>query len=1039
MLDLGRIDGCVFDVDGVLTDTASLHEQAWAATFDDLFGRLGLDRASGRPFTADDYLRFVDGKTREDGVRGVLAERAIDLPEEDEGGGDSVATVAADKDRRYVELLGRQGPHTFAGSRAMLEELRHHGVLVAVASASRHCAAVMEASGLSPLVDARVDGLVAAAMALPGKPDPALFVEAARRIGTEPARTAVFEDSLAGVEAGRRGRFGLVVGVDRSGQGDAMRRHGADVVVTDLADLLVAAPTRVAGIGWFDYTDPGPDEVGRVETLTTLANGYVGCRGAWPWADDDGVSYPGTYVAGVYNRLTSTVAGSRVETESLVKLPNWLPFTFRGGGEGTWLGELGVEVLDHRMRLNLHGGVLLRRCRVVDPAGRTTVLIERRVVSMDSAHLMGTEVSLVPVDWSGRLEVVVALDADVVQDETEEDRRMTNRHLEVVDQGTGLGGIMWVRTRTVQSEVLIGMAARCAWSAPAGADADDASVPGRPALRYSLGVVAGARYTLEKTVAVYDSKDHAISEPGAAAREAAAGAPTFDQLVEEHRRAWEGLWRRSALSVTDHDDAIENMGLHAFHLLQVASPNVVGLDVGLGARGLHGEGYRGHVFWDTLFAFPVLSYRFPDVSRALLGYRYRRLGAARRAAAAAGRRGAMYPWQSGSDGRDETPTVLFNPRSGRWVPDRSGLQRHVGLAVAYEAWQHWQISGDLDYVAGPGGELIFEVARFFADLARFDGGRFHIEGVMGPDEFHDSTPWSTEPGVADNAYTNTMASWLLWRAHELGKMLAGEGLTETLDRLGVDDAELKRFDAVSSGLDLPVHDGVISQFAGYERLEPLDLTAYAERYGDIGRLDLILEAEGDSVARYQVCKQADVLMLFYLLSAEELRAVHARMGQRLDPETIQRTIEYYGARTTHGSTLSRVVHSWVLARADRQASWRYFVEALATDVADTQHGTTREGIHLGAMAGTLDLLQRGYTGLEARGESLWLDPLLPTELKELTMDLDFRGHRLNIAIDQHRLRVEAQPRRGGPLSLMLSGEPLPLFPGKTVEVALPGA
>ena len=258
----------------------------------------------------------------------------------------------------------------------------------------------------------------------------------------------------------------------------------------------------------------------------------------------------------------------------------------------------------------------------------------------------------------------------------------------------------------------------------------------------------------------------------------------------------------------------------------------------------------------------------------------------------------MFPWQSGSDGRDETPILLFNSRSGRWIPDGSRFQRHVGLAIAYDVWQHWQVTGDPEYLGGPGGELLLEVARFFVSLAQWDEelGRYRIAGVVGPDEFHDRYPWSADPGVVDNAYTNVMASWLLWRAGELVQLLAEEQRSPMVQRLGVDAAEIARWERVSRNLHVPFHAGVISQFAGFERLEPFDLDAFRRRHGDIGRLDLILDAEGDAVRRYQVSKQADVLMLLYLLSAEELREVLERMGYPLTSRTIRATVDYYAAR-----------------------------------------------------------------------------------------------------------------------------------------------
>ena len=162
------------------------------------------------------------------------------------------------------------------------------------------------------------------------------------------------------------------------------------------------------------------------------------------------------------------------------------------------------------------------------------------------------------------------------------------------------------------------------------------------------------------------------------------------------------------------------MRLHLFHLLQTVSPNSVDLDVGVPARGLHGEAYRGHVFWDELFVLPLLNLRLPELARTLLRYRSRRLPAARRAASAAGLGGAMFPWQSGSDGREESQQLHLNPRSGRWLPDATSRQRHINIAVAFNVWQHYQATGDGYFLSSTGAGMLLEVARCLADLARED-------------------------------------------------------------------------------------------------------------------------------------------------------------------------------------------------------------------------------------------------------------------------------------------------------------------------------
>ena len=281
----------------------------------------------------------------------------------------------------------------------------------------------------------------------------------------------------------------------------------------------------------------------------------------------------------------------------------------------------------------------------------------------------------------------------------------------------------------------------------------------------------------------------------------------------------------------------------------------------------------------------------PELTRALLLYRYRRLPEARRAAPAqAGYRGAMYPWQSGSDGREETQRLHLNPRSGRWLPDRSHRQRHVNIGVAYNVWQYYQVTGDREFLSCYGAEMLLEIARFWASIATYDDGsdRYEIRGVMGPDEYHDGYPDRDEPGLDNNAYTNVMAVWVLCRALEVLELLPDRPPGRAERAAGARRRRRSTAGTTSAGrCACRFHDGdIISQFEGYERPRGARLGRLPRRRtATSSRLDRILEAEGDSANRYKVSKQADVLMLFYLLSAEDCAGSSAGSATRFDAET----------------------------------------------------------------------------------------------------------------------------------------------------------
>lgn len=803
--------------------------------------------------------------------------------------------------------------------------------------------------------------------------------------------------------------------------------------------------------GWLvTYDGYEPADEGRREALCTLGNGYLGTRGAAPESHADGVHYPGTYVAGLYNRLTDAVAGERIENESLVNVPNWLPFIFRAG-DGPWFRPEAVTLLEHRQELDLYRGVLTRWVRLRDPDGRTTRLTQRRFVHMADPHLCGLQTVIVPEDWSGPLRVRSALDATVTNRGVARYRDLSGEHLAPPRTRTAAPDTVLLATRTVQSGVDVVLAARTRvvdGEEIVAVTREPVVEPGQAGQDLLLAAEPGRPTTVEKIVAVFTSRDRGISEPVEATTHRLARAAGFDELLDDHARAWRYLWERSPLDIPTSagrtrdpagDQALRVVRWHLFHLLQTLSPHTVDLDAGVPARGLHGEAYRGHVLWDELFVFPVLNLRLPLLTRALLGYRYRRLPAARAAAHAAGYAGAMFPWQSGSTGREESQRLHLNPLSGRWLPDPTYRQRHVSTAVAYNAWQYYQATGDRAFLTTYGAEMILDVARFWSSLAAYEpeADRYAIRGVMGPDEFHTGYPDRPDEGVDNNAYTNVMAAWVLLRAREVLELLPRARRTALTGLLRIDDAEIARWEEVSRRLVVPFHgDGIISQFEGYGELAQLDWDAYRERYGDIRRLDRILEAEDDTPNRYQVSKQADVLMLFFLLSADELTALLAHLGYRWDPAAIPRTVDYYLARTSHGSTLSAVVHAWVLARGHRQRALQYLVQALRSDVADVQGGTTSEGVHLAAMAGSVDLLQRCFAGVEIREDTLWLNPYWPEALGAFEFTIRYREQPLHLCVTGSGVRVTAGTETPAAVRLCCRDEVTTLGPGQTVEFPL---
>ncbi len=749
------------------------------------------------------------------------------------------------------------------------------------------------------------------------------------------------------------------------------------------------------------------------EALTALGNGYLVTRGAAEEMSAGGVHYPGTYLAGGYNRAESRIAGREIENEDLVNWPNWLLLKFRLK-DGKWFDCDKIEILHYHHELDMFRGILERTIRFRDKEERVTILRSRRILAMHDPHLAAIQWEITPENWSGEIHIHSALDGTVRNEGVERYRKLESEHLEPLETGHFSHDSMLLLVRTRQSWVKMCQACRTRLYME-GREVSTIRINreegGYVAQDMDVEIEQGKPLVVEKVVGINTSRDRAISEPVLASRKKVSRAGKFSDILSLHKQAWKRLWHRCDMRLGERYESQVILRLHIFHLLQTASFNTIDLDVGIPSRGWHGEAYRGHIFWDELFIFPFLNYRIPELTRSLLLYRYRRLDEARYAAREAGFRGAMFPWQSGSDGREESQVLHLNPMSGKWNPDNSHLQRHVNAAIVYNVWKYFEITRDMEFLSFFGAELILSIALFWSSKAVFnrERERYGIRRVVGPDEYHTQYPGSDQPGLNNNAYTNVMAVWCLNCATEALNELDQDRRRELKDVLDIDEKEIERWRDISRRMYIPFMDeGLIAQFEGYQDLEEFDWKGYRKKYKDIQRLDRILKSEGDTPNRYRASKQADVLMLFYLFSAEELEELFSGMGYDFEPEWIPRNIEYYQNRSSNGSSLSRLVFSWVLSRSDRERSWSLFKEALVSDYRDIQGGTTPEGIHLGAMSGTVDMIQRCYTGLHTWEDVLYINPDLPRELKNIHIRIRYRGLwiRVHCCHDQLKINIE---------------------------------
>ena len=1065
--------GAIFDVDGVLVD--SPHELAWREAFRVLMEGEWRDIRDQTSWTAERftpavYQRVMAGMPRMAGARAAMEHFGV--PDIDA----RVEQYAAGKQKRVVELIEEGRFMAFPDALRFILAVKAMGIRVAAASSSKNAKLFLERIRLDAFAaEQRLDyDFIRPGMTLQelfdadisgrdfprGKPDPAIFLTAAEELGVPPGACFVTEDASSGVQAAKAAGM-AALGVARLDDRDTLLEAGADLVVTTLDDVSVRALAegrleerrataerrrrlveRPPSVWTLAYDSFDPARQGLREALCAVGNGYFVTRGALPEADADGINYPGTYVAGLYNRLVTDIAGRKVVNEDLVNVPNWLPLRFRIAG-GAWFDLQQADVLDHRFELDMRHGTLMRRLKWQDAEGRRTSVVQRRFVSMKDEHLAGLETTFTAENWSGTLEVRSGLDGRVVNAGVKRYRDLNPRHLAVLGQAEVNEETVDLQVETTQSHVRVALAARTRLlrdDRPAEAGRRLVSEPGFVAQDLTFELEQGRPATVEKIVALYTSRDRAVSESRADARLTLAGAEDFAGLFARHERTWNSLWNRFNIELDSANEWTETvLHLHIFHLLQTVSPHTVHLDVGVPARGWHGEAYRGHIFWDEMFIFPFLNFQRPILASALLDYRHARLNAARSAARLDGYQGAMFPWQSGSNGQEETQELHLNPKSGRWLPDHSRLQRHVNIAIAYNVWQHYMVTGSTAFLRFTGAALLIEIARFWASIATYDGeqDRYEILGIMGPDEYHEGYPDSDEQGLRNNTYTNVMVVWVLQRALEALEVLPPHYRQELVEELAIRDDELDRWRDMTRKMKVVFHaDGVLTQFEGYEQLLEFDWEGYRHKYGNIQRLDRVLEAEGDSTGRYKLAKQADVLMLLFLLSRQELCELLASLGYEVSEEQLARTVTYHLERTSHGSTLSGVVSAWVLARYEPAQAWQFLMRALESDIADVQGGTTAEGIHLGAMAGTVDIVLRCLTGMRARGPVLRFEPALPPEVKQLKFSVHYRGHRVDVELAEDRMKVSSRPGAARPIKVLVHDQTVELGPGARHEFPL---
>lgn len=766
---------------------------------------------------------------------------------------------------------------------------------------------------------------------------------------------------------------------------------------------------------YYGYT-PGKDEYS-VESLLTVGNGFIGLRGTTPEMEISDANYPGLYLASLYNTAESEVSDRTITNEDFVNAPNLQKIYLVIDNEKIDIAK--NTLLSFKRQLNLKTGLFTSFAEIETQTKKQLRIETQKIVNMENSHHYSILYRFTPLNFTGEIDVISEADGSVYNYNVARYRSLTNKHLTIQTTEYFKSKALLI-ARTNQSDITVCQASQLFSDDFSLETLKSEKTAEKVIQKLTISAEKNRTYTLEKSVTV---AKYQMGEQTTTSKLALLSLPRFKEMYAESKEAWRKLWENAAITIDGDLMSQKMLNLHTYHLLVSAAPNAYeqSLDASITARGLHGEAYRGHIFWDELFILPFYILHFPKTAREILLYRYQRLTAAKKAAKEAGYQGAMFPWQSGLDGTEQSQELHLNPISGEWKEDHSRLQRHVSLAIAYNVWQYWHNVRDRSFMEQYGLELILEIAHFWQSAATLDSvtGRYSIEGVMGPDEFHESYPNSQKGGLKNNAYTNMMVVWLFEEVEKLRNQLSPEIFQSVAAKVQLSEDNFSQMSDIRKNLSLEINpEGIIAQFEGYFDLKDLDWDHYREKYGNIYRMDRILNAEGKSADAYKVAKQADSLMIFYNFSTAQVHQILDDLTYRLPEDYVEKNLHYYLTRTSHGSTLSRVVHSQLAAMVDQQdLAWSLYQEALYSDYRDIQGGTTAEGIHAGVMAATLYIPLTTFAGIDFREDVMRIDPNLPKQWQNIQFNIQVRGINYHFNVTHETLTVVADQNT----TIILSG------------------
>lgn len=742
------------------------------------------------------------------------------------------------------------------------------------------------------------------------------------------------------------------------------------------------------------------------ETIFTLGNGFLCSRGILEEGYED--EHAGTYFAGTYDKGECPSFG-------IVNAPNPLPFEIEING--TKLCAEQMEVIEHRRSLDMKKGILTRRTVFRAHDGNRYEYESLRFFSLANMHLGAMRINFRSKD----------ADADVVFRAHISGRTKNGvlsnegvtEHYSVTDTGKEKE-LLYLLTRTNDLGIVMGFATSIDVSA------NGRAIDGLRTTDYvnndtctheaSFRAQKGKKYQADKLISTFTSRVTDTTDLKNICINTLKDARTqgITTIRRQHIMAWERVWKNSDIEIEGDETAQKLIRFNMYHLLITAPFKEI--DASIGAKALSGEGYRGHVFWDTeIYILPFFIYTHPAVAKNLLMYRYRRLDTARMNAKKLGYLGSSWPWESAFSGEDETPDAWVN-FDGSIIPVYTKERElHITADVAYGVFHYYQASGDEEFMLSYGAEIIFEAARFWTSRVSYNEAldRFEIKRVMGPNEFQEC--------IDNNSYTNMLVRWTLKYAHELYHQLRESHprrLKAVIEKVKLKSEEVDTWKRVYEKIVLLIDsNGLIEEFEGYFNRRDVTISEWDEN-------DMPLWPTGVDLAEIkatQLVKQADVVLLLHLFP------------DQFSLDTKKINFDYYEKRTTHRSSLSLTSYAILLSELGNiERAYKYFMLTANTDLKDIYHNTG-QGIHAAALGGTWQILINGFAGVEIKNGVLSIYPAMPKHWQELKFKIQFRGRLIEFTISKDEVAVHMTHGAKG-VDMDICGERYLLLPQKKIVV-----